>query len=98
MGVQISRVALVAKARNAPACNAANASTPVRIMVTRVFIAFNSNSGDSNACRQFLLQKQYFRPLRSAGKTVALSTIIPQVGSLASRLVLVDTAVTPAGV
>ena len=57
MGAQVSRVAPAAKARNAPARNTANASTPVKAMVTRVFIAFSSDSGDSNVCRQLSLQK-----------------------------------------
>ena len=57
IGAQVSKVAPAASAMNAPARRIANASTPVSAIATRVCIAFNSLSGDSNVRRQLSLQK-----------------------------------------
>ncbi|MCY1210447.1 hypothetical protein D9M72_221340 [compost metagenome] len=57
IGAQVRRVAPAANARKAPARRTASARTPVRAIVTRVRIAFNSLSGDSKVRRQLSLQK-----------------------------------------
>jgi hypothetical protein len=57
IGAQEISVAPAASAMNAPARNIANASTPVRAMVTRVRIDLSSRSGFSNVRWQPTLQK-----------------------------------------
>ena len=57
IGAQVTMVAPVASARNAPARRIASASTPVSAMATRVRIDFSSASGCSNVRWQPGLQK-----------------------------------------
>ena len=57
IGAQVTMVAPVASARNAPARRIASASTPVSAIVTRVRIDLSSCSGDSKVRWQPALQK-----------------------------------------
>ena len=57
IGAQVTMAAPVARNRKAPARRMASASTPVSAMVTRVFMALSSASGDSKVRWQPAEQK-----------------------------------------
>ena len=56
-GTHVRTVAPAARPRNKPALKIARARTPVRAIVTLLFIDFNSASGASNVLTQVSLQK-----------------------------------------